>query len=122
MPGTGPTWVLVLRRFGAAFLLAAVKNFMVSEWRREHRQKRGGFTAHLSLDWQDAETGLKLEVEDSRSPDRLFDKEWAMALLAKVLDDSFGIKKGVMTTVHAYTNDQRLADVRGHGVGVPAKA
>jgi len=35
----------------------------------------------------------------------------SLAPLAKVLDDSFGIKKGVMTTVHAYTNDQRLADV-----------
>jgi glyceraldehyde 3-phosphate dehydrogenase len=34
-----------------------------------------------------------------------------LAPLAKVLDDNFGIKKGVMTTVHAYTNDQRLADV-----------
>jgi glyceraldehyde 3-phosphate dehydrogenase len=34
-----------------------------------------------------------------------------LAPLAKVLDDSFGITKGVMTTVHAYTNDQRLADV-----------
>jgi len=34
-----------------------------------------------------------------------------LAPLAKVLDDSFGIVKGVMTTVHAYTNDQRLADV-----------
>ncbi|HEX6222518.1 MAG TPA: type I glyceraldehyde-3-phosphate dehydrogenase [Acidimicrobiia bacterium] len=34
-----------------------------------------------------------------------------LAPLAKVLDDSFGIKSGVMTTVHAYTNDQRLADV-----------
>ncbi len=34
-----------------------------------------------------------------------------LAPLAKVLDDAFGIKKGVMTTVHAYTNDQRLADV-----------
>jgi glyceraldehyde 3-phosphate dehydrogenase len=34
-----------------------------------------------------------------------------LAPLAKVLDDSFGIRKGVMTTVHAYTNDQRLADV-----------
>jgi len=31
--------------------------------------------------------------------------------LAKVLDDNFGIVKGVMTTVHAYTNDQVLADV-----------
>lgn len=34
-----------------------------------------------------------------------------LAPLAKVLDDAFGIQKGVMTTVHAYTNDQRLADV-----------
>ena len=34
-----------------------------------------------------------------------------LAPLAKVLDDAFGINKGVMTTVHAYTNDQRLADV-----------
>lgn len=34
-----------------------------------------------------------------------------LAPLAKVLDDSFGIKNGVMNTVHAYTNDQRLADV-----------
>ena len=35
----------------------------------------------------------------------------SLAPLAKVLDDNFGIVKGVMTTVHAYTNDQVLADV-----------
>jgi glyceraldehyde 3-phosphate dehydrogenase len=34
-----------------------------------------------------------------------------LAPLAKVLNDSFGIVEGVMNTVHAYTNDQRLADV-----------
>jgi glyceraldehyde 3-phosphate dehydrogenase len=34
-----------------------------------------------------------------------------LAPVAKVLNDAFGIKRGVMTTVHAYTNDQRLADV-----------
>ena len=34
-----------------------------------------------------------------------------LAPLAKVLDDEFGIERGIMTTVHAYTNDQRLADV-----------
>lgn len=34
-----------------------------------------------------------------------------LAPLAKVLDDAFGIRQGVMNTVHAYTNDQRLADV-----------
>jgi RNA polymerase sigma-70 factor (ECF subfamily) len=70
-----------------SFLLAAIKNFMASEWRREHRQKRGGYATHLSLDWHDAETGLGLEAEDARSPDRLFDHEWAIALLEKVLDD-----------------------------------
>ncbi|MDF1555998.1 MAG: type I glyceraldehyde-3-phosphate dehydrogenase [Deferrisomatales bacterium] len=34
-----------------------------------------------------------------------------LAPVAMVLDREFGIERGVMTTVHAYTNDQRLADV-----------
>jgi glyceraldehyde 3-phosphate dehydrogenase len=34
-----------------------------------------------------------------------------LAPMAKVLDDAFGIVEGLMTTTHAYTNDQRLADV-----------
>jgi glyceraldehyde 3-phosphate dehydrogenase len=34
-----------------------------------------------------------------------------LAPIAKILDEAFGIEEGVMTTVHAYTNDQRLADV-----------
>ena len=34
-----------------------------------------------------------------------------LAPLAKILDDAFGIEEGVITTVHAYTNGQRLADV-----------
>jgi glyceraldehyde 3-phosphate dehydrogenase len=34
-----------------------------------------------------------------------------LAPVAKVLHENFGIREGVMNTVHAYTNDQRLADV-----------
>jgi glyceraldehyde 3-phosphate dehydrogenase len=34
-----------------------------------------------------------------------------LAPVAKVLHEKFGIRRGAMTTVHAYTNDQRLADV-----------
>ena len=34
-----------------------------------------------------------------------------LAPLVKILEDAFGLRRGVMTTVHAYTNDQRLADV-----------
>ncbi|GGG68479.1 type I glyceraldehyde-3-phosphate dehydrogenase [Corynebacterium pelargi] len=33
-----------------------------------------------------------------------------LAPMAKVLDDAFGIERGLMTTVHAYTGDQRLLD------------
>src|SRR3954453_664092 len=33
-----------------------------------------------------------------------------VAPMAKVLDDSFGIERGFMTTIHAYTNDQNLQD------------
>jgi len=34
-----------------------------------------------------------------------------LAPLAKTLNDTFGIENGVMTTIHAYTNDQRVADM-----------
>jgi len=34
-----------------------------------------------------------------------------LAPIAKVLNDSFGIEQGMMTTIHAYTNDQRVADM-----------
>ncbi len=37
----------------------------------------------------------------------------SLAPVAKVLHEKFGIRRGVMTTVHAYTNDQRLLDL-GH--------
>jgi glyceraldehyde 3-phosphate dehydrogenase len=34
-----------------------------------------------------------------------------LAPIAKIIDDSFSLEEGFITTVHAYTNDQRLADV-----------
>jgi glyceraldehyde 3-phosphate dehydrogenase len=34
-----------------------------------------------------------------------------LAPMAKVLNDTFGIKRGLMNTIHAYTNDQRLQDM-----------
>lgn len=34
-----------------------------------------------------------------------------LAPIAKIIDDTFGLEEGFITTVHAYTNDQRLADV-----------
>jgi RNA polymerase sigma factor (sigma-70 family) len=73
-----------------AFLLGSLKNYMANEWQRAHRQKRGGFAPHLSIDWKRAETGLGIEPMDSRSPDLLYDRDWAVTLLDKVLDDLAG--------------------------------
>ena len=70
-----------------AFLLSSFNHWIINEWKHATRQKRGGGVTPLSFDWESAETGLKLEPADERSPDRLFDREWALALLAKVLDD-----------------------------------
>ena len=35
-----------------------------------------------------------------------------LAPFAKVLNDKFGIKRGMMTTIHSYTNDQQILDFR----------
>lgn len=70
-----------------AFLLGSLKNYRANAWRRDHRQKRGGFATHLSLDWRGAESGLGIEPADPRSPDLLYDRDWAMTLLDKVLSD-----------------------------------
>ena len=70
-----------------SFLLGSLKNHMAEQWQHDHRLKRGGFSPHLSIDWKDGETGLSIEPVDPATPDRMFDRDWAMALLDKVLDD-----------------------------------
>jgi RNA polymerase sigma-70 factor (ECF subfamily) len=68
------------------FLLAAFNHWMINDWKHASRDKRGGGVAPLSFDWHHAETGLSLEPADDRSPDKLFDREWALALLETVLN------------------------------------
>ncbi|HXJ56898.1 MAG TPA: sigma factor [Verrucomicrobiae bacterium] len=68
-----------------AFLLAAFKHFLANEWDKAQRQKRGGAVQHLSLDWKNADEKYQLEPPDPRSPDRLYDREWALALLERVI-------------------------------------
>ena len=68
-----------------AFLLAALKHFLANEWDKSQTQKRGGGVAHLSLDWQTADTKFQVAATNEPSPDRAFDREWALALLAKVI-------------------------------------
>jgi RNA polymerase sigma-70 factor (ECF subfamily) len=68
-----------------AFLLVALKHFLANEWDRASRQKRGGGVANLSLDWQSADTRFGIEPVDSLSPDKLYDRAWALTLLERVI-------------------------------------
>ncbi len=68
-----------------AFLLAALKHFLANEYDRAGRQKRGGGVAPLSLDWQDADTRYQVDPADQLSPDKLYDRAWAMTLLEQVI-------------------------------------
>ena len=69
-----------------AFLLASLKHFLANEYDKAQAQKRGGGTALLSLDWQSADTKFQIAADNEPSPDKAFDREWALALLAKVID------------------------------------
>ena len=69
-----------------AFLLASLKHFLANERDKSHAQKRGGGNANLSLDWQTADTQFQIAATDGPGPDKAFDREWALALLAKVIE------------------------------------
>jgi RNA polymerase sigma factor (sigma-70 family) len=69
-----------------AFLLASLKHFLINEWKKSQRLKRGGGELPLSLDWQTADTKFQVAATAEPSPDKAFDREWALALLAKVIE------------------------------------
>ena len=68
-----------------AFLLAALKHFLANEWDKSQRQKRGSGVTTLSLDWQDADTRYQIDPPDQLSPEKLFDRAWAVTLLERVI-------------------------------------
>lgn len=74
------------------FLIHALKNFLANQWRRGQRQKRGGGRRILSFDVDAAEGRYRQEPVDGCTPEALYERKWAKALLNHVLDrlrDSF---------------------------------
>jgi RNA polymerase sigma factor (sigma-70 family) len=69
-----------------SFILTAMNHFLASEWKRGMAQKRGGGSLTISLDLAAAEERFDLEPADHSAPDKLFEKQWALALLAEVLN------------------------------------
>jgi len=67
------------------FLLTSLKHFLINEWKQANRQKRGGGRQLISLDAASTETRFLTEPADNRSPDKAFERRWAMVVLDRVL-------------------------------------
>jgi RNA polymerase sigma factor (sigma-70 family) len=68
------------------FLLAACKHFLANEHDREVAQKRGGGRSPVSIDRRDAEGRYLAEPAHDLTPERLFERRWALTLLDQVLE------------------------------------
>jgi RNA polymerase sigma factor (sigma-70 family) len=70
-----------------SFLLGAMKHFLANEERRQGARKRGGHRLVMPLDFHSGEDRYKLiEPADNSTPERLYERRWALTLLDLVLD------------------------------------
>lgn len=68
-----------------SFLLSSLNHFLANEWRRARAQKRGGERPILSLDFQHGESSLAIEPAHDLTPEKLFERRWALTLLTQAL-------------------------------------
>jgi RNA polymerase sigma factor (sigma-70 family) len=68
-----------------SFLLASLQHFLTNEWDRTQAQKRGGGRTIVSLDGLTTESRYLLEPFDRQTPEKLFERQWALTVLDRVL-------------------------------------
>jgi RNA polymerase sigma-70 factor (ECF subfamily) len=69
-----------------SFLRTVCAHFLANRHDREQAQKRCGGRRAISIDAADAEERYAAERADHSTPERLFDRSWALTLLARTLD------------------------------------
>jgi len=68
-----------------SFLLASLDHFLANEHDRARTQKRGGDREHISLDLAAGESRVSLEPAHDLTPERLYERQWALTLLELVV-------------------------------------
>jgi RNA polymerase sigma factor (sigma-70 family) len=68
-----------------SYLLTALKHFLSDEWDRARAQKRGGGQSLISLDYESGQKRYAAEPVETRSPDQLYERRWALAILDKAM-------------------------------------
>jgi len=69
-----------------SYLLVSLKHFTLNEQLRARAEKRGGGQSLISLDELEAEKRFAQEPVDKSTPEKIFERRWALALLDKVLE------------------------------------
>jgi RNA polymerase sigma factor (sigma-70 family) len=67
------------------FLLTSLKRFLINDWKKRHRTKRGGGKEVFSLDEATAESRFVSEPAVAQPSDPLYDQGWARILLERTL-------------------------------------
>ena len=113
-----------------AFLLTALKNFLANERAKARAEKRGGGQPALSLDFDSGESRYKIEPFHDMTPDNLFERRWALALLSQVLESLRAELAEAGKQVHfdqlkgALVGEMAIADYEqaGQALGITAEA
>ena len=64
-----------------AFLLTSLRHFLADQWNKSKARKRGGGRMRLSLDFESPKSRVMMEPADEQTPERLYDRQWAITLL-----------------------------------------
>ena len=68
-----------------SFLLASFKHFILNDIQSRRAVKRGGSRTPLSLEFETAERTYVREPPDTRTPETIFDRRWALTVLDRVV-------------------------------------
>ena len=69
-----------------SFLLASLRHFLDNEWHKAHTLKRGGQQVFISWDELKPEERGALEPCDHLTPEKMFNRRWALMLLERVMN------------------------------------
>ncbi len=67
------------------FLLTSLQRFLINEWEKGRSQRRGGGQPVFSLDKDATEGRYQAEPSEESTPEKVFEKRWAVTLLEQVL-------------------------------------
>jgi RNA polymerase sigma factor (sigma-70 family) len=68
------------------FLVSAFRHYVTNERDRERAQKRGRNRSPLALDLRDAEQRYRLEPSHNLTPEKLYERRWALTLLERAME------------------------------------